>query len=135
MTSRDSGKIALGVAIFLVLVSFPIWYTGTHGQSRYRPELEYPVGEKACVESTEYMKASHMRLLNEWRNSVVRKSVRTYISNADHHQYDMSLEGTCLKCHQNKAAFCDRCHNYVGVSPGCWDCHVAPQGGLLDGKK
>ncbi len=133
MPSRDSGRIALGLVIFLILVSFPIWYTATRGQSDYRPELEYPKGETACVESKEYMKSLHMDLLNEWRDSVVRKGVRTYTSNADHHQYDMSLQNTCMKCHQNKAAFCDRCHNYVGVDPSCWACHVEPKGGLFDG--
>ena len=29
----------------------------------------------------------------------------------------MSLTGTCLRCHANKAEFCDRCHAYAGVSP------------------
>ena len=23
--------------------------------------------------------------------------------------------------------FCDRCHNYLAVSPYCWDCHVDPK--------
>jgi hypothetical protein len=48
MPNRDSGRIILGVVIFLILVSFPIWYTATRGQSDYRPELEYPAGETAC---------------------------------------------------------------------------------------
>ena len=43
--------------------------------------------------------------------------------------YDISLAGTCMKCHSNKAEFCDRCHDYAGVSPDCWSCHVAPQEG------
>jgi len=33
-----------------------------------------------------------------------------------------------MKCHTDKAKFCDRCHNYVGVTPNCWDCHVEPKG-------
>lgn len=39
----------------------------------------------------------------------------------------MSLQTTCLDCHSNKTKFCDRCHNYLGVTPFCWDCHVAPE--------
>ncbi len=38
------------------------------------------------------------------------------------------LTGTCLTgCHTNKADFCDRCHNYAGVSVYCWECHVDPK--------
>ena len=38
----------------------------------------------------------------------------------------MSLTNTCLGCHSNKAQFCDQCHNYLEVTPYCWDCHVDP---------
>lgn len=127
MAMHDAGKIIPGVVLFLVLVTFPIWYTAARGQSGYRPELEYPKGEEKCVESTEYMRSWHMDLLNEWRDAVVRHGERTYTA-ADLKTYNMSLQNTCMKCHTNKAAFCDRCHGYVGVSPGCWDCHVEPRG-------
>jgi hypothetical protein len=39
----------------------------------------------------------------------------------------MSLTNTCLDCHPNKDTFCDRCHNYMAVSPYCWDCHIVPE--------
>ncbi len=42
-------------------------------------------------------------------------------------EYQKSLTGTCMKCHANKADFCDTCHNYLGVSPTCWDCHNFPK--------
>lgn len=129
MASRDMGRIVFGLVIFLALVSFPIWFSATQGRTDYRPELEYPVGETSCVESKEYMRSDHMDLLNEWRNSVVREGVRSYTSTEAHHtEYDMSLQNTCMKCHANKANFCDRCHDYVGVSPKCWECHVEPRG-------
>ena len=115
MAMHDAGKIIPGLIIFLLLVTFPIWYTAARGQSGHRPELEYPAGEEKCVESKEYMRAWHMDLLNEWRDSVVRHGERTYTA-GDHQTYDMSLQGTCMKCHTNKASFCDRCHGYVG---GC----------------
>ena len=127
MRSPDTGKIVLGLVIFIILVTFPIWYGAVKGDATARPELVYPTGETSCVESAEYMRALHMELLNHWRTSVVRRSVRTYTATDGHH-YDMSLQNTCMKCHQDKAKFCDRCHSYAGVQPGCWDCHVEPKG-------
>ena len=127
-SSRDTGRIVVGLVIFLVLASFPVWFSATQGRSDYRPELEYPVGETRCVESREYMRTWHMDLLNQWRDSVVRKGERDYTSEAHGTHHDMSLQNTCMKCHTNKANFCDRCHDYVGVSPKCWDCHVEPRG-------
>jgi hypothetical protein len=32
-----------------------------------------------------------------------------------------------MECHSNKTKFCDQCHNYMGVAPYCWDCHIAPK--------
>ena len=34
--------------------------------------------------------------------------------------------GVCVKCHSNKERFCDRCHDYAGVKPTCWNCHIVP---------
>jgi hypothetical protein len=42
-------------------------------------------------------------------------------------QYNMSLTNECLRCHTDKAKFCDQCHNYMGVNPFCWDCHTYPK--------
>ena len=39
-------------------------------------------------------------------------------------EFEMSLSNTCIECHDNKAEFCDRCHNYASVRPYCWDCHI-----------
>jgi hypothetical protein len=69
------------------------------------------------------MRASHMRLLADWRERAVRRGVRTYRA-SDGREFEISLSGTCLKCHLDKTKFCDRCHEYADVSPGCWDCHV-----------
>ena len=128
MPSRDTGRNILGLVVFLALISFPIWYTASQGQSGERPELVYPEGETQCVESAAYMKSWHMDLLNEWRDTVVREGERTYVSDLGHCDFDMSLQNTCMKCHLNKDTFCDRCHNYVGVEPKCWECHVEPGG-------
>ncbi|MBI4620446.1 MAG: sulfate reduction electron transfer complex DsrMKJOP subunit DsrJ [Desulfobacterales bacterium] len=122
--------IIAGLIIFLCLITFPIWYNVVGGKAAYAPELKIVSEEKQCVESTKYMRAKHMQLLNDWRNSVVREDKRTYTA-LDGKKYDMSLSNTCLKCHSNKADFCDKCHNYVEVTPTCWNCHVAPEGNKL----
>ena len=82
--------------------------------------------EKQCVEATPFMRDSHMKLLIQWRDQVVRENMRLY-KGSDGKTYTMSLTNTCLNCHSNKEQFCDQCHNYVGVSPNCWNCHIIPE--------
>ena len=74
------------------------------------------------------MRKSHVDLLNRWKDSVVRDGHLRYVA-SDGTEYTMSLTLTCMECHSNKAAFCDRCHDYMQVSPRCWDCHTFPKGG------
>jgi len=124
---RDTGKIFAGVLIFLALVTFPIWFTGLSGRLGAKPNLELPKGETKCIEATEYMRHWHMDLLNRWRDEVVREGKRIYVAE-DGTRYEMSLTRTCLGCHTSKEKFCDRCHNYMGVEPYCWDCHVGKAG-------
>jgi hypothetical protein len=87
-----------------------------------------PEKEKKCVEDGAYMKRKHMQLLDLWRDSVVRVGKRSFVS-YDNRKYDMSLQNTCMSanCHAKKTEFCDRCHNYTGVVPYCWDCHIPPK--------
>ncbi len=120
----NTGKIIVGIVIFLVLITFPFWYN--RGKAAPPPKLEVGTTEKQCVEATPYMKSSHMLLLAEWRDAAVREGKRMYVSTTGK-QFDMSLQNTCTKCHAKKTEFCDRCHNYVEVSPTCWDCHIAPK--------
>ena len=122
----DGNKIIAGLIIFLGLVTFPIWYTWGSGGPGPAPEIETPAHEQACVESKEFMTAWHMDLLDQWRDSVVRDGNR--ISNtANGRQYEMSLSNGCMSCHSNKTEFCDKCHDYAGVKPFCWDCHIEPK--------
>lgn len=122
----DAGKIIIGVIIFLGLLTSPIWYTTVRGKATYRPEPKIVSQEKQCIEPTPFMRTQHMTLLNNWRNSVVRQ-VSTLYRTADGKTYDMSLTRTCMNCHSNKTDFCDQCHNYLGVTPYCWDCHTYPE--------
>jgi len=119
----DARKITTGVIIFLVLLAFPIWYVAATGKANYVPQPEIVSEETECIESTEYIRKKHMLLLEEWRARVVRDGIETYVA-SDGKEYEMSLTGTCLSCHPNKAEFCDQCHDYAGIKPGCWNCHI-----------
>jgi hypothetical protein len=33
-----------------------------------------------------------------------------------------------MKCHEERAQFCDKCHTYMGENPFCWDCHLDKKG-------
>ena len=80
------------------------------------------------MEPRPYMKTKHMQLLDLWRDSTVRVAKRSYVSD-DGKRYEMSLQNTCMSadCHAKKTEFCDRCHDYTGVVPYCWDCHIPPK--------
>ena len=123
----DAGKIIIGIIIGLVLLTFPFWYNIGKAAPPPDPKLTDKAKEaKVCIEDTSYMKSSHMQLLNNWRDMVVRQEKRIYVA-ANGKEYTMSLQNTCADCHSNKTQFCDQCHNYMGLTPYCWDCHIAPK--------
>ena len=128
---RDRGRILVGLALFVALVTFPFWSrlaASGEGETA-QPELVYPADANNCVEDTPFMTANHMDLLNRWRDYVVRSGVLTYTSTTTGEEYLMSLTKTCLDCHESRDDFCTRCHDYANVEPTCWDCHVQPGGG------
>jgi hypothetical protein len=123
----DRGKILIGLIIGICLLLFPVFYTAGKAAKAPTPELTPKAKEaKSCIEPTAFMKTHHMKILDTWRNDVVRDNNRLYRSSTGK-IYDMSLETTCMSCHSNKTQFCDQCHNYVGVTPFCWDCHLEPK--------
>jgi len=148
----DKPVIIVGLVVGLVLLSLPIWYGLAAGAGEGPPDVKVPEGH--CVEDLHYMKASHMDLLNHWRDAVVRDGEKTYTSKAYGTTYEMSLTRTCLKCHAavdggagvgkpasdadppaspsgeclepGRTTFCHQCHDYANVRPTCWQCHVEP---------
>jgi hypothetical protein len=123
----DGGKIITGLIIFFVLLLFPVWYQ--LGKAAKVPEPEFTELAKQagqCVEATPFMRTQHMKMLDSWRNEVVRNAERYYTSESGKTYYK-SLQLTCMECHSNKSKFCDQCHNYMGVDPFCWDCHIEPK--------
>jgi len=129
MIQRKWGLIILGLVIFLIGITFPFWYG--KGKSTPRPvlSLDTPaiaqLQEKRCVEDTPFMRKSHMKMLQTWRDEAVREGQRLYTAK-DGRTFEKSLSRTCIQCHSNKEQFCDRCHNYVGAKPTCFSCHVVP---------
>ena len=123
----DGGKIIVGLIIGIGLLLFPVFYNAGKAAKIPEPELTPRAKEaKACVEPKLFMKTSHMKLVEAWRNEVVREANRVYKSSSGK-IYDKSLQNTCMDCHSNKSKFCDQCHDYMGVDPFCWDCHIEPK--------
>ena len=119
----DRGMIIPGLLVFVLLVTFPIWYN--RGDAGEVPQLEKPKDAKECVLPAKEMRTSHMQLLNEWRDEVLRTGDRAYFE-LEGKMYQKSLQNACMKCHTSKKKFCDKCHVYSSVNPYCWDCHLAP---------
>ena len=130
----DGGKVITGIIILLALVAFPFLYNIVSynvGKASKVPEPKVdtpeiqrlPEKERVCVEPKEYMRDNHMKLLNDWRDWVVREGSRDYIGFTKK-KYSMSLQNTCLECHSNYDNFCNECHTYSGITPYCWSCHV-----------
>lgn len=81
----------------------------------------------ACVAPTPFMRRRHFELIEHQRDLTVRQGMR---------ETDHSLAG-CVACHARKDAaggsvainapgeFCAGCHQYVGASLDCFDCHAA----------
>jgi hypothetical protein len=124
----DTGKIIIGLIIFIGFFTSPIWFDLLNGSSDIKPDPVLPVSanQKECVESKDYMRENHMKLLNTWREDVVRNGQRDFVGAGGRH-FNMSLTNTCMNCHSDKTKFCDQCHNYVGISNYCWDCHNVPK--------
>jgi hypothetical protein len=154
----DGGKIIVGLIIGLGLLLFPFYYDAGKAAKAPEPELTAKAKEaKECVAPTQYMRAWHMQLLDDWRHTVVRDGERYYDTKRKPWKerldkrvleywrrfvakekegekefkggkaYYKSLQVTCMDCHSNKSKFCDQCHDYMGVSPYCWDCHIEPK--------
>ena len=124
---HDAGKVLAGLVVFLAIATSPAWYHAVSGRRAGPPELAISAESQQCLAPTPYMRAFHMDMLNTWRDEAVRTSDTTYVGLGGK-EYEKNLAGTCLgDCHSNKDEFCDRCHEYVGAEPYCWDCHGSPE--------
>jgi hypothetical protein len=121
---RDRWLILAGLAVFVVLFTYPFWHAAAAHTDGRGPQLQLPTGARNCVAARAYMRSSHMQLLLQWRDGLVRHQQRDFHA-FDGRVYRASLSNTCLgQCHTNRAEFCDKCHAYAAVgTPYCWDCH------------
>lgn len=123
----DGGKIIVGLMIGLALLLFPVYYNAGRAAKAPEPVLSEKAKEaKQCMAEKSYMRPEHMKMLDQWRHEAVRLADR-YYKGVDGKVYYKSLQVTCMECHSNKSTFCDQCHNYLGVAPFCWDCHITPK--------
>jgi hypothetical protein len=58
------------------------------------------------------MRFHHMDLLKQMRDQALRQGARGETELLD-----------CLRCHDDRERFCDRCHDAVDLYPDCWGCH------------
>jgi hypothetical protein len=126
----DKGKVVFGLAVFLILITFPIWFSAARGglDEKVNPVHGVdPANGPDCVLPKEEMRVRHMEVLDDWRDSVVREGNR-YIKLGER-PVEMSLTRGCLGCHTSYEGFCKECHDYADVRPYCWDCHIVPKGG------
>lgn len=122
-------RATAAVLVFFIILASPFLVAGAKGEMFRgvdKPELD-PAIEGPCVKKNENyitddiakeeMRINHMKILKDEREAAVRDGER----NEDH-----SLRN-CFKCHENEEEFCDKCHEYSGVSPNCFDnaagCH------------
>ena len=125
-------KIIIALVIFLAIVTFPIW--SSIGSDSVSPDVEISLDTPAinalgddasCNYDTDYMRANHMKVLDDWKVEVVRNGNRMIVTE-DGREYLASLQNTCFECHSNYEDFCLKCHEYSNVDPSCWECHVEP---------
>lgn len=119
-----SGRIIPSLIVFVGLMTFAIWYNA--GQAQQPPEPKLPTEYRECVRDSQYMRESHMVLLHEWRDDILRKSGPRSGVTPNGLRYERSLQKGCMSCHYDKANFCDACHDYTAVAPDCWTCHLEP---------
>ncbi len=83
----------------------------------------------SCVAPPDVMRRTHMQMLKHRRDRTVHLGVRGG---------DEALT-RCIECHASKTtgaaigapdAFCQSCHQYVGVQLDCFDCHQGRPGAV-----
>mgnify|MGYP001791516136 CR=1 FL=1 len=115
--------------IFLVVLALPFIINAASGHmasADVKPDLSKGTDSDATVcvdpkggtreETKDNMRVNHQQLLKDERVKVVREGVK---------DNRLQIE-RCFSCHTYKD-FCQECHKYNGVQPGCMDktngCH------------
>jgi cytochrome c553 len=143
----DAKYVVAGLVLFFVLATCALWPNLGKTVPVPQPKLDTPVIQKLaekdrkCILPTPEMRATHMQMLIDWRENVVRSKEQQVTTSRgrefvapDGKKYLASLTNTCMECHSNKVEFCDQCHNYAAVVPNCWGCHLEKGKKLAEAK-
>lgn len=122
--------VALGA---VVLTAAALAWAGSEAPAQSgapKPVITKAVKGEHCVESNEFMRRNHMKVLMHQRDETVLEGIRTK---------KFSLK-QCIECHASektgsvaasKDDFCVSCHSYAAVQIDCFDCHsTKPQGSM-----
>lgn len=120
---RNMVMIALPALLIFAAVGF-FRQSGNAVEAPKAPPPAVAVDSTKCIDRTEYMRANHMKVLHEWRNSSVRDGNRVFTAK-NGSRFQKSLN-TCLGCHSTNRLFCFNCHMYANIRPKCWNCHLSP---------
>jgi len=107
----------------LALLAFSAFaFASPEGKPSFAPKVPHPTnGTTECVEPEDDMKKNHMNL--HQRDETMHEGIRTK-------KYSLK---ECINCHipEDSTArfgdsqhFCSSCHNFVGVSIDCFQCHM-----------
>ncbi|WP_339136322.1 MAG: hypothetical protein WGN25_00330 [Candidatus Electrothrix sp. GW3-4] len=125
----DKGQTITLLVIFVLLITFPIWYNNFLGDvEAMQPvsdnkldgamfqSMSFPNDAKHAL-STPEMRSTHMDMLQDIHAKAMADG---YAPEKDGKKNQMQ----CLMCHGTKEAFCDSCHAHAAVeTPDCWSCH------------
>jgi len=122
MDDMEKKIIIGGLLIFLITALFPFIWSNL-GENPLPSAMVENSSEEPCVLPSTFMRSSHMQLLDEWRDDVVRRGNSQFVS-TDGRVFEKSLSKTCMECHSMQQ--CENCHQSLNVHTYCWDCHVLP---------
>ncbi len=120
--------IAAPVLAGLAVVAGAAGAAGASGGRVPLPQLEVDPST-TCVAPPDVMRRTHMQMLKHRRDRTVHQGVRGG---------DEALT-RCLECHASRTtgaaigtrdAFCQSCHDYVGVKLDCFECHQGRPGAV-----
>lgn len=131
MAGKIKRLLALGA---VVLTAGALAWAGSDDQAKAsgapKPVIEKAVKGEQCVESNDFMRRNHMKVLLHQRDETVLEGIRTK-------KYSLK---ECIECHASektgsvaasKDDFCVSCHSYTSVKIDCFDCHsTKPQGSV-----
>jgi hypothetical protein len=115
----DGGRLVGASILALALAAAGTWVADARGPAPL--VLAAPAPGSSCLAPPAVMRRSHPSLLADWRARAVRRGERRVTAAGP--ARDGGLGGTCLRCHGDATAFCERCHAAVGAAPNCWGCH------------